>query len=291
MSLQFPPIYLLPTRLQPEELHQLEEKIPSITHNTDQAVVFLGKVSKKERALFELRKLKVSSKEAAISHEREKLDKNGNDTKEPTAKRQKVDSHSSDPCSEALSLAGSATGQTVKVVKLAWYTDSLARNAVLPFEDYLVYNGIKVPPESLETSPEELTHTRDVLSRAAGDLPSFKTSEGSSSSRDRKHALAPRQHPPTFAHATTSEHEAPLPQIPESIRSKYACQRSTPIEASNEAFVQALKDVRLVRRLQGDSVGERAYGSALAVIAAYPYPINSASGESDDTFAMRFRNF
>ncbi|RFU26664.1 hypothetical protein B7463_g9672, partial [Scytalidium lignicola] len=59
MTLEFPPIYLLPTHLQLEQQLELEDQIPSLTYNIQEAKIVLGNIATKQRALFELRSRKL----------------------------------------------------------------------------------------------------------------------------------------------------------------------------------------------------------------------------------------
>lgn len=261
-------------------MHQLEESIPSITHNAQEGTIFLGRISKKERALFELRKLAISTREISYAEVPGAAEGKEDDADGHTTKRRKILPPKTIEQPQALRPSSPPANQIVKVVKLAWYMDSLSQNLVLPLNDYLIYQGIKVPFEWQEAPPQALTATVSILTRAVGDLSPASETKGYSKSNDSQaHFPTSGQHPPALLHATTPEHDMPLPRIPETIKSRYACQRPTPVDPPNEAFIQALKAVRVVRRLQGDYIGERAYGSAIAVLSAYPYPIHTALGE------------
>jgi DNA polymerase IV len=63
MALSFPPIYLLPTHLSPEERQELESRILTLTHDVTEANIILGKVATKQRAQFELRCRKLWTEE------------------------------------------------------------------------------------------------------------------------------------------------------------------------------------------------------------------------------------
>lgn len=64
MSFQLPLIYLLPTHLPQETLHKLEERIrPNLTYDITEAKLIIGKVTTKQRALFELRCRKLFTEE------------------------------------------------------------------------------------------------------------------------------------------------------------------------------------------------------------------------------------
>jgi DNA polymerase IV len=56
---------------------------------------------------------------------------------------------------------------------------------------------------------------------------------------------------------------------------KYACQRSTPRDSPNEAFISLLKKIRTARELTNDQIGVRAYSTSIASLAAYPYKLSS----------------
>lgn len=63
MALALPPTYLLSTHLSLEALHDLEDQLPSLTYDITEAKLVLGKVTTKQRALFELRSRKLWTEE------------------------------------------------------------------------------------------------------------------------------------------------------------------------------------------------------------------------------------
>jgi len=63
MALALPPTYLLQTHLSLEALHDLEDQIPALTYDITEAKLVLGKVTTKQRALFELRSRKLWTEE------------------------------------------------------------------------------------------------------------------------------------------------------------------------------------------------------------------------------------
>ena len=79
----------------------------------------------------------------------------------------------------------------------------------------------------------------------------------------------------------TSDHEdtysQEVPQLPNWVKEQklYACERPTPFNSPNEAFVKELKKIRLARILTEDEIGVRAYSTSIASVAAYPYKITS----------------
>ncbi len=87
--------------------------------------------------------------------------------------------------------------------------------------------------------------------------------------------------PPHLLHQTTSEHDegvsSSLPDMPIWVteRKKYACERVTPNNPPNEAFISLLKKIRLARLLTADEIGVRAYSTSIAALAAYPHILTS----------------
>ncbi|EGY23135.1 DNA polymerase lambda [Verticillium dahliae VdLs.17] len=67
-----------------------------------------------------------------------------------------------------------------------------------------------------------------------------------------------------------------MPPIPAFLRTTYSCQRPTPANPPNNEFVEALKEIRTTRKLLGDEIGVRAYSTAIATVAAYPYAISTS---------------
>lgn len=67
--------------------------------------------------------------------------------------------------------------------------------------------------------------------------------------------------------------DSDMPPAPEWVRKgwRYACQRSTPANPPNEAFIQELEKIKMARLLTGDEIGVRAYSTSIASVAAYPY--------------------
>ncbi|KAL1875282.1 hypothetical protein VTK73DRAFT_10238 [Phialemonium thermophilum] len=311
MPLELPVIFLLPTRLSADELHQLEEQIPSLTYDINEADVVLGKVSQKERALFELRRLQLLTEEVPRSHVPSARTTTHHRTKRrrlsvcSTQRTQDVET--SDTGSEAERNVeddsatqrggGAVSCETVKVAKLAWLTDSLKQGVVLPLDKYLVYEGRKIPktpassPRPARQSPSSTSTTRsktaEIFARALADAEGGSSqsqrsrygSPGGSSAAGRRH----REHfehpvkPPPMLKQTTSEHDVDhhLPPIPDYLHTTYSCQRPTMVNPPNEGFIEQLKKIRRTRTLLGDKIGVRAYSSAIATLAAYPHTLSS----------------
>ncbi|KAH8715035.1 DNA polymerase type-X family protein pol4 [Beauveria bassiana] len=133
MSLSLPIIFLLQTNLKPAELHELEKSIPTLTYDVHEAEVVLGRVSHKQRAQFELRRLKLdtdSIEAGAMGHEA--AEDGGPAGRYP--KRQKLELPAS---------SSEADSSVVRVVHLSWLTESLEKHELLPMSNYIVYEGRK----------------------------------------------------------------------------------------------------------------------------------------------------
>lgn len=134
-----------------------------------------------------------------------------------------------------------------------------------------------------------MVNSRDILLRAQNDapLPSVAASAGDGGYRkhertnpfalQRSH-IRPEARPVHLLHQTTSEHDDPtrLPELPDYLHTVYSCQRPAPSNPPNGEFMDLLKKIRHHRKLTFDEIGVRAYSSAIASIAAYPYLLTSA---------------
>ncbi|EHK15153.1 uncharacterized protein TRIVIDRAFT_51446 [Trichoderma virens Gv29-8] len=285
MAPELPRILLLPTHLQADELRELEARIPTLTHNAHEAKVILGKISRPERALFELRRLKLATEPVALEGAEgdEAIgDKRGrSDAAEVPSKRPRLSgsealrSRADEGHVATLDLLG-GSGDVVLVLKLAWLLDSLEQNVVLPADDYLLYQGRKISSHSAQASNPGTPQPRkeDETTRSASavnDSPYSKrtTRPGTSSSTASDGRL--HSEPPTLHRETTSEHEVPLPPIPDFLHTTYSCQRPSLVSPPNATFIAELKAIRTLRLLRGDQVGVRAYSTSIASLAAYPH--------------------
>ena len=243
----------------------------------------VGKACPKKRRKID--SIPVDGKEAvALDAETEPdpdTDTDDNHHEEQTASRMVPSALGSPPAQRLAPSSRSAlrpSDETIKVLDLAWYTDSLNAGKLLPIEDYLVYEGrIKskiLPVKSKQTPLPANVEPRRQISTVSPTQRHFRTgprkfggNSGHSSSQ-----------PARLLHKTTSEDEAyaALPPIPEYLHSSYSCQRPTPLHCPNEDFLSELRIIKQARTLKGDEVGVRAYSVAVAAIASYPYSLTSA---------------
>lgn len=194
---------------------------------------------------------------------------------------------------------------TVRVLKIQWLEDSFAQRKVLDVHRYTIYEGLalKAPPGSgsparkqtslplapAKVSPKsqynlaERPHSQNILARAQVDTAAATHgvrrfgNRGASLQSTQKDA---HQHPAKLLEMTTSEYDgtdSEMPKPPEWVLKnlRYSCQRSTPANPPNEAFIEALKKIKFARLLIGDEIGVRAYSTFIAAVAAYPYAINN----------------
>lgn len=284
MALSFPIIFLLPTKLGSKELQDLEEQIPTLTYDINEAEIVLGKVFRKERALFELRKHKLVTEEvdpagrsasASPSPKRVKL-------MTPALASSDIDSDTASEGEIQRRLVGPpVVAPTVKVVKLAWFTESVKAGEVLPSDDFLVYEGRKVPTTPAKAlRPVPVDRAAEIMKRALADAGASPRSPRPRSSQGRRGETYATHPVRPLLRQTTSEHEIDeqLPPIPDYLHSTYSCQRPTPVRPPNEGFMAELTKIKTARTLTGDKIGVRAYSSAIATVAAYPHTFQTAQG-------------
>jgi DNA polymerase IV len=200
----------------------------------------------------------------------------------------------------------------VSVFKIEWFHDCLKINRFCPLKNYLVFSGTRLlksedaliaePFSTERLTPQRAspTHSRiskdgpviaqGILERAKDDAARSRRTEipafghGVRRFRDQNAPGGSKKHypprKPKLIIEATSESEdddGEMPDPPDWVKEgiKYACQRSTPPNPPNEAFMDQLKDIRLARTLMLDDIGVRAYSTSIAAIAAYPYAFTS----------------
>lgn len=174
-------------------------------------------------------------------------------------------------------------GDTLKVVRLDWYYDSVEAGFLLPTAEYLVYEGHIIDKLKKYDPPSTTLPSRkgkEILERARADTP--PRSQPSYPRYKHRRSGSPNSQPKTqriqLLHESTSDHEqaADLPQLPSYLLpGTYSCERPTPPTCPNDAFLSQLKIIKLQRKLvrNDKGVSHLAYSRAIAAIAAYPYTI------------------
>ncbi|EEH37551.2 DNA polymerase beta [Paracoccidioides lutzii Pb01] len=188
----------------------------------------------------------------------------------------------------------------VIVLKLSWLDESLKAGRAVPLAPYIIYRARKIaPPENItfpetvsnpasesatprSTSKQRESSSKGILERAMADAASSSPTPIKSRLARRADNRPPIQNPPPkLVRETTEEHEAAEapPRTPDWVRNNliYACQRSAFLHPPNEAFINQLDKIKKIRELTLDEIGVRAYSTAIASIAAYPYPLKSAT--------------
>ncbi|KIW96074.1 uncharacterized protein Z519_03140 [Cladophialophora bantiana CBS 173.52] len=180
-----PPIFILPTHLKPQELHDTEDLIfqsgGHLTYDAKEARVFIGRVAQKKRAAFDLRARGVWTEEAALPE----VSSNRNEDREPAAeegperKKAKLADHTRNsrpstrrrrPSSSTISAssdvsqnnAASPPAQVlwpdlsahILILKLSWLEACLKEGHLVPYRPYVVYTARVIPKPAGEVSPK-----------------------------------------------------------------------------------------------------------------------------------------
>jgi DNA polymerase IV len=286
MELPFPPIFLLPRRLSEEEQSSLEERIPSLTYDIREATIVLGKVTSLQRARLELQSLNLLTTPVALESQEDPDESEEG----PRAKRVRLSENpdlwdglrplkagdvvgrGEGPELRCANTNLHATGRLVEVVKIEWFTESVEEGRILPVDRYILYRGLVLEPQ------KTLGWRPQATGGAADGTKTGTSKDITVVRRSSPQPVVP--HRPALLQQTTSEHDAITgsPELPAYLKSSYSCQRPTPAHPPNESFIDLLKRIRTIRILRKDPVGERAYSTAIASIAAYPHPIRTAHG-------------
>lgn len=180
MALAFPTIFLLDAHLPSEKYRQIEQQIPTLTHDIKKAKLVVGKVTTKQRAQFELRCKQIWTEDVAEKSDVEAIPAPATPPrKRPRVRRQpSTDSEKSSASSTeteggesptiaqsspaegktshssvAASFASQEDDNIFRVVKLAWVEDCLKAGVLLPLDaKYLVYEGRQIPKPNLSNT-------------------------------------------------------------------------------------------------------------------------------------------
>ncbi|RAL15227.1 type-X family DNA polymerase [Aspergillus homomorphus CBS 101889] len=301
----YPPIYVFQTHLSIESLHAIEEELTNhnarLTYDIDEARLMLGKISQAKRAALELRALglwteaitggssppakrrRIEPAAIASPESRELIDLNTETEDENEVEGQHGSSRHLVPRDPTAAEQGIIT-----VLNLTWLEQSIQRGTLLPEAEYTVYHARRIerpaPPQIPQDPPSTQKGKSTLLQRAKADTATTTTA---SPTHTKPPETQPQHHPrtkpthppPKLYRTTTSEADdlATLPEPPDWVKtqSTYSCTRSTPLHPPppNADFISELADIRLIRELTLDDIGVRAYSTAIAAIAAYPYPL------------------
>lgn len=165
-------MFLLDAHIPTEQLLELEDQIPNLTYDINEARVILGKVGTKQRAQFELRKrnlytLDISDESVKSIKQDEVESTTVLDHFTPRKRRKagsvpsytnvidlELDSESDgsdlvhkpvaddkNAVEHSAAQVQSRSDNVVNVVKLSWFMDSIQAGKVLPLDGYLVLEG------------------------------------------------------------------------------------------------------------------------------------------------------
>ena len=164
-----------------------------------------------------------------------------------------------------------------KVYSITWLDESLSRGELQPLQDYSIYSGFIIPkPKDTPPAPPETQQspTTTILTRALADAETNPPSKHRPKAPPYLSTTKPHTKHPSLPRTSTTENSSAedLPTMPTWVQKKstYSCERSTPVDGPNEAFVVELKKIRTARELIADAIGVRAYSTAIASVAAYP---------------------
>lgn len=318
-----PPIFVLPTHLTLDALHQAEETLiqhgARLTYDVSEATLILGKVGQKKRAALELRSRGIwteevsalpctptpepgppvkrrrlgdietdaaAAKEVYLSTEDES-EEDGVRGHQPAAQLERPQLTTSvRTVPSASQFQKDKEKGVIRVVRLEWLAKCAEAQELLAVDPFMVYCARKVERPATKKDKDTAT-SQAILDRAKQDASfkvPFSTTSMYSRSRHRDGVSSggsSQRQPPKLYRTTTSENEEaePLPPAPEWVRNHvlYACMRSAFLDTPNERFIQQLIKIRTIRELNLDEIGVRAYSTAIAAIAAYPYEIRRSS--------------
>lgn len=209
-----------------------------------------------------------------------------------TRKRKRAGSRSSRTSSESPKTGQSSNSGSVIpdrhviVLNIKWYYDSVEAGKLLPMKPpYLVYHGLTasvLPQAQVKPVVEDLA---SIMARAKTEDPPPPPARryGQYHQRSQISQSSTRNKLSQLIHENTEDHEASenMPPIPESLKTRWACQRVTPMKCPNDDFIDQLKIIRHSRELESNEVhhdfSTKAYSAGIAVIQAYPYRIQSVA--------------
>ena len=270
---------------------RLIQRGASLTYDASEARLVLGKVRHRKRAALELRAHGVWTEEIESSEEagppaekRRRVDRSPPAASDRTGAE--GDGDGDDANDDGVSVTSTApstlssdgTVDTIQVIRLEWLDKSIASGRILPANPFIVYEGRIT--ERPQQEPESHDHGRPTIPPvAAGSeiLRRAKADAVTQPAHTYHHHHHHHHQAPSKLRRTTSEDDEniPMPSTPDWVRDNvsFACMRSAPSHPPNEKFMDQLDKIRTIRELTLDEVGVRAYGTAIAAIAAYPYKL------------------
>lgn len=183
----FPPIYILPSHLTDDEIHEAEESLlhhqGPLTYNVGEARIFLGKISQRKRAAFDLRGRGLWTEDAQQERDQPPRKRNKLSSGSPNLKSAHSSggsSRDSSPDKELLisnNFPLQIPTDRVIVLHLSWLRCSILAERLLPIEKYLVYSAKVILKPVEETSPRAVKDSVTYIkaSQKSGDRSSTPT--------------------------------------------------------------------------------------------------------------------
>lgn len=187
-----PPIFILQANLPADDMHEAEDAIYEaggrLTYSPREARIFVGRVSQKKRAAFELRSRGLWTEESSLPQQppRKKLKLDPHARKQSlsgseTESEQDHDDHDGTEQARTTSDALLGLEDHVVVLKLQWLTKSLEAGVFLPPDPYLVYSGRIVETPQVPTQPSAPTQEITYIKAIPDDLGPSSSPQASSS--------------------------------------------------------------------------------------------------------------
>ncbi|KAL8738560.1 MAG: hypothetical protein Q9181_000667 [Wetmoreana brouardii] len=175
-------------------------------------------------------------------------------------------------------IADSPTAEPLKKAEIQ--TTVSPKVDVTPYMQAGDLKGIleRAKAEAERKAQPKASYTRAVKRDRISDAAKRDFANRSFTSSTSHNVLSQRPH---LLHQTTSEYEegvsGSLPPMPDWVLQNkvYSCERATPLNSPNDAFIAQLKEIKVARLLTNDEIGVRAYSTSIASLAAYPYAIQS----------------
>ncbi|RMZ91544.1 hypothetical protein DV736_g1203, partial [Chaetothyriales sp. CBS 134916] len=289
----------------------------NLTYDPKEARVFLARISQKKRAAFELRSKGVWTEEDTVPAYDEGTTLSQPGRKPRKRRRLSEESSTSNASSSGEEATQPLTSNNevwpdlsshVLVIKIEWLDACLKHDRVLPYQAQLIYYAKLIPgaPDESSIPPfkDTMAYTKarpisvtSTPSRGPGTALS-RARRRLLASSDRPHQSSLKSAPLRLHRTTTSERDfftktvrnddsrsaspskasqPPLPSWATGPHASYSCCRSTRMEGPNKKFIAQLSKIKESRILTLDSVGVRAYSTAMASISAYAYRISQSA--------------
>lgn len=337
-----PPVFVSATHFEPDDLYELEDELTEcgapLTYDLSEAQIVLSKSVKKPRIKLDLRSKGLwtedfdgetpgpltghyanpDSKKRKLSQGPERGESQAQAVvidDDATASEDEGNAGAEQRAPSPILMPPPRPKDVVRVVKVAWFTESKKAGKKLPLEDFLAYRGKRAvrpdgairakipiplnPKKPVTTSSQNVVAKKptvgqsQILEQAKEDATNKPVKRDHFGKRKFGHFggkggdaswSSGKGKDSQYAHllkTTTSEYDAgqseELPEMPEWVKAgiKYACQRPTRAKNPNDAFIKLLKTIKLTRLLTNDEIGVRAYSTSIASIASYPYKVSN----------------